>query len=169
MVNMVDVSNDEQSDKPEGADFKIHLAGRDVWFRKINDSQTIMLERIRRRARRKIDEIGRDPGSDFEAKTRAVQDLIDRVYESMWIAINATIVLPEDEDFLEHAMLTRQLEMSDAMRIFAQGKDEPPADDAEPAAKPKPARTPRKAIPAKAAKKAAVAKKAVANARRTKQ
>lgn len=160
MVNMVDVSNDEQASKP--GDFQVVLAGRSIWFTRMNDAQRVTLNRIQRRSRREVDQVGLTEGS-FEDKIRAVQDIIDRMYQRMWDAIDATIVEPDDKDFLEEAMLTRQLEMSDAMRVFSEGRDNPPADDAEPAVKTKPARAARKAIPAKAAKKA------VANARRVKQ
>lgn len=169
MVNMTDVSNDEQkpsgedATKPPGAAFKITLAGRDIWFAKMLDSQHIALSRIQRRTGREIEAIFRSEAARDD-KTVAASNLIDGMYQKMWDAIDSTIISDADRDFLETAMLTAKLQMSDAMRVFRQGKDEPQPDDAEIEAKPRTPRAPRKAV---AAKKATPAKKAgVANARR---
>jgi hypothetical protein len=165
MVDMVDVSNDEQSqpDKPEGADFKITLNGRRVWFKKMSESQRITLSRIERRMHRRLREIRDTPGSspdEILAKLRASDDQVDMLYQRIWDAVDSTIIDPADQEFLEESMLTGKLAMSDAMRVFRQGADEPQPDDAEIVPKPRPARP---------AKKAAAAKKSVANAQRTKR
>lgn len=161
MVDMVDVSNDEQSqpDKPEGADFKITLNGRRVWFKKMSESQRITLSRIERRTHRGLREVREGSLSDLD-KLRAADALVDMLYQRIWDAVDSTIIDPADREFLEESMLTGKLAMSDAMRVFRQGADEPQPDDAEIVAKPRPARP---------AKKAAAAKKSVANAQRTKR
>jgi hypothetical protein len=171
MVNMTDLGNDEHA-KPEGADFKITLIGRDIWFRKMLDSQHITISRIQRRTQKDIQAIFAKPiaPEDAKAAEQEISSLIDGMYQRMWDAIDSTIILEADREFLLDAMLTAKLQMSDAMRVFRQGKDEPQPDDAEVVAKPRPVRAPRKAAAAKkavGAKKAVPAKKTVANAKRT--
>ncbi len=165
MVNMTDVSNDELS-KPAGADFKINLVGRDIWFKKMLDSQQIALSRIQRRTGIQVQAVLASEATHQE-KIVATTDLIDGMYQRMWDAIDSTIVLPADQEFLLDAMVTAKLKMSDAMRVFRQGKDEPQPDDAEIVVKPRPVRAAKKAVAAKKAQKAVPAKKSVANAKRT--
>lgn len=166
MVDMEDVSNDEQSqpDKPAGADFKITLNGRVIWFRKMSESQRLTLSRIERRMLRRLQEI-REGEGDVLTKLRESDAQVDMLYQRIWDAVDSTIIDPADQEFLEESMLTGKLAMSDAMRVFRQGRDEPQPDDAEIVAKPVRARPAKKA----AAAKKAVAAKAVANAQRTKR
>ncbi len=157
MVNMTDVSNDEQ--KPAGADFKISLAGRDIWFANMLESQRITLSRIERRTHGEIQDVVNGDG-DVKVKTKQISNLIDGLYQKIWDAIDSTIIEDADRVFLEDAMLTRKLEMKDALRVFRQGQPEPAPDDAEPVVKSKPVRAARKAV---------AAKKTVANAGRVRK
>lgn len=156
MVDMVNVSNDEQ--KPEGADFRVTLNSRVIWFKNMLKSQRIALQRVERAMHRRLADIR---ASDMETieKLRAADDAVDAFNQAILDAIDSTVLAEDDKVFMAQSMLEGKLDMSDAMRVFRQGRDEPQPDDAEIVVKTK----------ARPAKKAVAAKKSVANAQRTKR
>lgn len=164
MVNMVDMSNDEQSMPsseakiPEGADFKVTLNNRVVWFKNMLKSQRIALQRVNRHMHQRLQEIH---ASDMEVldKLRAADAAVDVFNQALLDAVDSTILVKADQAFLAQSMIEGKLGMDDMLRVFRQGHDEPQPDDAEIVVKPK----------TRPAKKAAAAKKTVANAQRTKR
>lgn len=150
MVNMVDVGIEASGEKPVGADFKVFLAGKDVWFRNLTEGQGIVLSKVMRRTQRLIDDVH---ASDLPVRDKVseVGQLLNIMYQRMWDAIDVTIVFEDDVAFLEEAMLTRRLDIAEAMIIFSRGVPDPEPDDAEIVAAPQPRKLARKALPKKSA------------------
>lgn len=157
MVDMVNVSNDEQA--PEGADFKVTLNSRPVWFKRMLKSQRIALNRVQRNMMRRLADIQNDASMEALDKLRAADTAVDTFNQALLDAIDSTAIHEADKVFMAQSMIEGKLGMDDALRVFREGADESKPDDAEivVAAKTRPAR------------KAAAAKKAVANAQRTKR
>jgi hypothetical protein len=142
--NLINMVNDEQLEKPDGADFRLSLAGRDIWFRKITEAQRIILSRIEKRVQRDINDL-HNSNKSFEEKLSGVQEHLDYLYQRMWDVIDTRVVIPADRDFLEKSMLAGKLEFHEALTVFRQGKPAPEPDDAAPAPPVKKAARPRKA------------------------
>lgn len=98
-------------EEPVKPDFTVTLAGRAVGFKAFTAAQLVMLQALMRRVH--------SDGSQFEAIVAA------------WNAIESRVVVADDREFLINAMVSGELELSDALSVMRQGTPEPEDDDAE--------------------------------------
>lgn len=117
MTDIIDTADIAATpDKPElieGADFQTLLAGRWIAFKALSPGQLIMLQRLMNAANKSGDE-----GSGFMM-----------MMSSIFTAVESTIVIDEDREFVMNAMLTAKLDYTDALRVLRQGREDVEPDD----------------------------------------
>jgi hypothetical protein len=142
MVNMSDDVMNENSEKPEGADFFVDLPdGHRVWFRDFGAGQRMMLMRSGEQASRRAEAITAGSGTD-EEKFFARQAVIARSNKHLWDAIDAAMISKDDIERVMDAMIADEIGMDWAWTVFRRGEPESvvEADDIEEVKPAKPSR-----------------------------
>lgn len=123
MVNMSDDVNIENEVRPEGADFHISLPdGHKVWFKDFRHGQRLMLVRANDLASADRIRIQGGPGTD-EEKYEALTKLSLKADKRMWDAIDSRIIDPEDVDRIMDAMISGEIDVEWAWKVFRGGAD----------------------------------------------
>lgn len=131
---------DENSGKPEGADFFVPLPdGRKIWFKDFAPGQRMMLMRSGEQASRRAKQISEGSGTD-EEKFFQRQDVISRSNRHLWDAIDASMIDNSDIDLVMDAMISGEIDIEWAWKVFRRGEPEPLDDDTEEAKQPRSSR-----------------------------
>jgi hypothetical protein len=142
MVNMSDDVIDENSGKPQGADFFVALPdGHKVWFKDFSTGQRLMLIRANDLTSADRERITRGPGTDSE-KYDALTKLSLKADKRLWDAIDSRVVNPEDIERIMDAMIVGDIGTEWAWKMFRGGRDVDAEldDDAEEVKQVKPSR-----------------------------
>lgn len=133
------------ADEGSADTFEYTIAGRTMWFLKSSQSQLIMLDRMGRQIRMRIDAT-EDPDE--------MRTLLDQMNDMAFETAESRFTSSDDLDFVRREILRGNVELEDVYGILANGnRQSPPDDDADPV----PAKKTRKAPAKKAAVKRAPA------------
>lgn len=148
--------DDEAGEEQVLGDFSRTFAGRRIRFYNAKPGQFNALQRYRMSLKARIDKLKAFKGEPTREMLDEAVDISNKHDLAILALIESLLVDKDgDGDFLQMAMITGTVEMSDLMGVlFA---DDDPEDDTEPA--PRKKSTPRKAA----------AKKATANVKRTRR
>jgi hypothetical protein len=128
MENMADDVTVGNEVKPEGADFFVPLPnGEPIWFKDLALGQRLMLQRSGQQMGKRIEDIEGGQGTKLE-KIKARQEIIDVGNRRLWDAIDSSMIFPTDVDKVMDAMISGDIDIDWAWKVFARGQ-EPPADD----------------------------------------
>lgn len=130
----------ENEVKPEGADFKVPLPnGHAIWFKDFQQGQRLMLVRANDIAAADRIRIQGGPGTD-EEKYKALTKLSLKADKRLWDAIDSRVIDPDDIDKIMDAMISGDIDVEWAWKVFRGGVEVPAADDAEEIVESKPSR-----------------------------